>query len=220
MSEIVRVLLVEDEQIDQLAFSRFVQREGLPYDAIIVSSVQEARSTLSEQKFDVIITDYHLGVDTALDLLEEIKDTPFIVITGLGDEEIAVKAMKLGASDYLTKDMQGNYLKTLPPVVTNAIKLKKAEIELIQYREGLERMVAERTEELTLANQKLQQEIAERRQAEDALLASEEHYRTFFEDFPIGVYRVTPGSKGKHVLVNNAYLKMFGYSSLQEFYLC
>jgi diguanylate cyclase (GGDEF)-like protein/PAS domain S-box-containing protein len=216
MSEAIRVLLVEDELIDQLAFSRFIQREGLPYDAIIVSSVQEARSTLSEQKFDVIITDYHLGVDTALDLLEEIQDTPFIVITGLGDEEIAVKAMKLGASDYLTKDMQGNYLKTLPPVVTNAIKLKKAEIELIQYREGLEKMVAERTEELTLANQKLQQEIAERRQAEDALLASEEHYRTFFEDFPIGVYRVTPGPTGKLVIANTAYMKMFGYSSLQE----
>ena len=163
MSEPIRVLLVEDEQIDQLAFSRFVQRESLPYEPIIVSSVQEAISTLQEQIFDIVITDYHLGLDTAFDLLEFIQDIPFIVITGLGDEEIAVKAMKLGASDYLTKDMQGNYLKTLPLVVENAIKLKKAEIELIQYREGLEKMVAERTERLTLTNQKLQQEIADRR---------------------------------------------------------
>ena len=149
MSETIKILLVEDEEIDQAVFIRNIQREGLPYDAVIVSSVQEAKSTLSKQKFDVVVTDYHLGADTAFDLLGELHDIPFIVTTGLGDEEIAVKAMKLGASDYLTKDMQGNYLKTLPTVVENAIKHKKAETELNQYRENLEKLVAERTKELT-----------------------------------------------------------------------
>jgi len=69
MSETIRILLVEDEEIDQVTFVRSIQREGLPYEAVIVGSVQEARSALAEQKFDVVITDYHLGPDTAFDLL-------------------------------------------------------------------------------------------------------------------------------------------------------
>ncbi|MBN2146164.1 MAG: EAL domain-containing protein [Anaerolineales bacterium] len=148
MSERIKVLLIEDEKVDQMAYNRFVQREGLPYDTVIVDSIQETRAILASQKFDIILIDYFLGDDTAFELLEELRDTPTIVITGLGDEEIAVRAMKQGASDYLTKDAYGNYLKTLPPVMANAIRHKRAENELVQYRQNLEKMVVRRTEEL------------------------------------------------------------------------
>ena len=206
MSGLISILLVEDEVFDQLAFNRFIQREGLSYEATIVSTIQEARLKLSDHTFDVIISDYHLGPDSGLDLLEEVKDIPFIVITGLGDEDVAVKAMKLGASDYITKDMQGHYLKTLPQVVENAIRLKRAEIELNQYRKSLEKMVAERTEELTLANERLRQEILERKQAE----AQVKLQATALDSAINGIMITDIG--GKIIWANPSFENMVGYS--------
>ena len=206
MSGHIKVLLVEDEKVDQMAYSRFVQREGLPYDTVIAASLQEARSILACQKFDIILIDYFLGEETALDLLEGVRDTPTIVITGLGDEEIAVSAMKLGAVDYLTKDAYGNYLKTLPPVMANAIKLKRAENELVQYRENLEKMVVQRTEELTHANRQLQQEIVERKQAEDQVLLQ----ATALESAVNGIMIID--TIGRIRWVNSSLEHMTGYS--------
>ena len=91
-----KVLLVEDDDIDQMAFERLVKEEGLLYDYTICSSAAEAENVLSSTQFDVIITDYILGDGTAFDIFDLIEDTPIIVITGAGDEGIAVEAMKAG----------------------------------------------------------------------------------------------------------------------------
>ena len=166
MQEKIRILLVEDDKVDQMAFRRFVERENLPYDYAIAGSVSEARDVLAAERFDAALIDYLLGDGTAFDLFDEIKTTPFVIITGSGDEKIAVKAMKAGATDYLTKDPGGNYLTTLPVIVENAIRRKRAEEELRQYQERLEELVKERTAELTQANEQLWAEIAERKRAE------------------------------------------------------
>jgi len=71
--------------------------------------------------------DCSLGDSTAFDIFGLVKNTPIIVVTGAGDEKIAVKAMKEGACDYLIKDPEHNYLKVLPITVESAIKHKKTE---------------------------------------------------------------------------------------------
>jgi PAS domain S-box-containing protein len=67
---------------------------------------------------------------TAFDILDLAKDTPVIVVTVSGDVGIAVKAMKAGAYDYLTKDIERNYLKALPVTIENALKRKGDEEKL------------------------------------------------------------------------------------------
>ncbi|NIT57185.1 MAG: hybrid sensor histidine kinase/response regulator, partial [Aliifodinibius sp.] len=64
------------------------------YNYTIADSVAEAKKVLNSEEFDIIITDYSLGDGTAFDILELIIDTPIIITTGAGDEEIAVKALK------------------------------------------------------------------------------------------------------------------------------
>jgi len=124
------VLLIEDDRVDQMAFKRLVKEKNLPYDYSIAGSLSEAKKILSSEAFDIVITDYILGDGTAFDIFSSIINTPIIFITGAGDEETAVKAMKAGAYDYLIKDPERNYLKILSLTIENAIKRKKAEERL------------------------------------------------------------------------------------------
>ncbi len=122
-----RVLLIEDDAVDQLAFKRAVNESSLPYVYTITNSVSSAKKILSEETFDIIVSDYSLCDGTAFDIFGSAKTSPIILITGHGDEEIAVMAMKKGASDYLVKDEDSNYLKILPTSIEKAITLKQIE---------------------------------------------------------------------------------------------
>jgi len=125
-----KILLVEDDKIDQTAFERLVDSEELPYDYAVAGSVSQARGLLGSEQFDVVICDYLLGDGTAFDVLGIIKNIPVIVITGIGSEEIAVKAWRAGAYDYLAKDAERRYLKVLPITVENALRHKDMEEKL------------------------------------------------------------------------------------------
>jgi len=127
-----RILLIEDNELDQMAFKRFVENNAIPYDCTIASCVAQARQSLGAEQlqFDIIITDHSLGDGTAFDILESSNDTPVIVVTGAGDEETAVKAWKAGAYDYLVKDINQNYLRAIPITVENAIRHRMVEKKL------------------------------------------------------------------------------------------
>ena len=128
-----KILLVEDNEIDRAAFKRLVEKSALPYDCVLADGVTEARDILERLKFDIVILDYYLGDGIAFDLLNSTKDTPVIIVTGVGDEEIAVKAMKAGAFDYLVKDVSHNYLNVMPTAIEKVIERQKAKAELEQY---------------------------------------------------------------------------------------
>jgi len=125
-----KVLLIEDDKVDQLAFKRFVKDARLSYSFSIAGSVGEAKELLDSEKFDMAVIDYALGDGTAFDVLNSMTNIPVVFVTGGGGEEAAVKAMKAGAYDYLIKDPERRYLKVLPLIIDNAIKHKKAEMQL------------------------------------------------------------------------------------------
>ncbi len=135
--EKIKILLIEDDLIDQMAFQRFVKDNNLPYDYSIAGSAAQAKEILNKQKFDIVITDYKLGDGTAFDIFEYIVDTPFIFTTGAGDEKIAVKAMKAGAFYYHIKDQEGYYLELLPVSIQKALKNKKMEEDQRKAEEAL-----------------------------------------------------------------------------------
>ena len=128
------ILLIEEDKVDQMAFQRFVKANKTPYDYTIAGSVAEAKNILASRKFDVVICDYSLGDGTAFEIFDLKIDVPVIVVTGSGNEEIAVKAMKAGAYYYLIKDPENNYLKVLSVTIENVIKRKRAEDEIKQYQ--------------------------------------------------------------------------------------
>jgi len=125
-----KILLIEDDKLDRMAFKRMLEEEELPYDCTVAGSVSEARDILSLGRFDVVISDYSLGDGTAFDIIDLALNTPIILVTGVGNEEIATKAWKAGAYDYLIKDHEQNYLKTVPITIENAVKHKRMESRL------------------------------------------------------------------------------------------
>ncbi len=137
-NNICRILLVEDDKVDVMAFKWLLEEENLAYDCTVVSSISEARRTLDSKKFDVIVADYSFRDGTAFDIFDLAKDTSIILTTGAGDEEIAVKALKAGACDYLIKDPGRTYLKAIPITIENALKHRKLEEMLDQKQKNLE----------------------------------------------------------------------------------
>jgi PAS domain S-box-containing protein len=133
-----KILLIEDDKLDQMVFERFLKDEKLLYDCTVASSVSEAQNILASEDFEAIVSDYSLGDGTALDILDLTDDIPIIVVTGAGDEEVATKAWRGGAYDYIIKDIERNYLKIIPKTIKNAIALKKMGKALEKKQKNLE----------------------------------------------------------------------------------
>jgi signal transduction histidine kinase len=103
----VRILLVDDDEVDRLAVRRVFRASSLTVDIKEAHEGRAALAALLGERFDCVLLDYLLpGVD-GLEFLRKIRaagvDTPVVMLTGHGNEQIAVDLMKAGASDYLVK---------------------------------------------------------------------------------------------------------------------
>lgn len=129
----IKILLVEDDEIDLAATLRYIKIERLPYTVHIAYSGEEAQKKMEAGRFDVILLDYDLKTTTGLELLPYADNTPVIFVTGSGTEEIAVEAIRRGASDYLVKDPERNYLTMLPLTIRTVIERNNAKRVLHLY---------------------------------------------------------------------------------------
>jgi PAS domain-containing protein len=142
MSQPTSILLIEDDFVDQMAFTSLVQNEKLPYQVQIAGSIAEARRLLKACVFDLIITDYQLPDGTSFELIEELRNKLVIFATGAGDEETAARAMHMGVRDYVIKDPERKYMKLLSLQVDSVLRQGRVEQELREseqrYRELFE----------------------------------------------------------------------------------
>ena len=168
---LVRVLYMEDDKGLALLMQRKLKPFGYLVDLAVDGS--EGLAMCERGSWDVLIIDHKMPGYSGLEVIRTLasrKALPAsIMITGVGDETVAVEAMKLGASDYVSKDTSGRYLELMPSVITQALakrqlmeEKEQAEKELREAHDELERRVAQRTAELEASNQTLLREIHER----------------------------------------------------------
>jgi diguanylate cyclase (GGDEF)-like protein len=105
----IKILLVEDDEDDVVLIKSFIL-SGMKDRKVsieLASSFLEAIAYLDKTRYDICLFDYRLGQVNGVDLLRTMRatgiTTPVIFLTGQGDEEVAVEAMKAGATDYLIK---------------------------------------------------------------------------------------------------------------------
>jgi diguanylate cyclase (GGDEF)-like protein len=121
----IRVLLIEDDLIDEMATLRTVTQEALPYRMRVARSIGDARRVLAAESFDVILADYQLNDGNSFDLMDAFGDQLVIFITGAWDPTAAAHALRLGVHDYLIKDDEGHYLKLLHYRVETALRQRR-----------------------------------------------------------------------------------------------
>ncbi|MDC8773112.1 sensor histidine kinase [Roseateles albus] len=121
-ASVVSLLLIEDDLVDEMAFLKAVKEQGLPYRVRVARSVAQARSELAGQAFDIILSDYNLGDGTCFDLIDAFGAQLVLLVAGMGEEQIAVRALELGVHDYMLKDPQRGYLKLLKWRVATALQ--------------------------------------------------------------------------------------------------
>ena len=106
-SNILKILLVDDEEPFRKVVGDFLNSTNL-YVTYFCESGEEAISTLNQNVYDVILLDYKMAGISGLNVLqwmhEQKIDTPIIMLTAAGSENIAVEVMKFGAYDYIRKE--------------------------------------------------------------------------------------------------------------------
>ena len=129
----IRVLLVDDDEDDYIITSELfaeINRKG--YVVEWASSYESALDAMATNQHDVYLVDYWLGARNGLDLLKAAQsrgnDVPMILLTGLGDHDVDVEAMRAGAEDFLIKGQIGS--KSLERSVRYAIERHRAERQI------------------------------------------------------------------------------------------
>jgi len=102
-----KIFLVDDDEIDAMAFERTLKKTGLDYALTHCKNANEALEQINQVQYDCIFLDYQLPGSDGLVLLKKIKElgiaAPIAVMTSQGDEKIAVEMMKAGAFEYFPK---------------------------------------------------------------------------------------------------------------------
>jgi PAS domain S-box-containing protein len=138
----MRILLVEDNADHTELMCRALTEYDLTWQVDRAVSGEEALCRLAEDEaYDLVFLDYSLPGRNGLEVLEEIRrgeaPPPVVVVTGRGDERVAVEAMKGGAYDYVVKD-QG-YLQRLPVVARRAVEAYRLAAERKRAEEELQK---------------------------------------------------------------------------------
>ena len=131
---LIHVLHVDDDAGYLKTAKKILEMQG-SFHVETASSVEEAMEKMEKKTFDVIVSDYIMPGKDGLEFLKELRDSgntiPFIIFTGKGREIVAIKALNLGANQYINKIGKPEAVYSeLAHGIRTVVKGKKAEEEL------------------------------------------------------------------------------------------
>ena len=175
MSKPAKVLIVDDEELIRLNLRMLL--EDLGYCVVEAADGREGLDAFDREGPDLILADLRMPVMDGLSMIvalrEKSTETPVIVVSGTGTVQHAVDSLRFGAWDYVIKPVQD--AKAFEVVIERALEKARLLKENRLYREHLEELVRERTEELRKAHDELELRHQEVSRLKD-MLADDNRY--------------------------------------------
>jgi len=148
------ILLIEDEDSIRRVLKKVLQEDNQSYKFTEATDGQEGISTVKKQDFDLILCDIKMPKKDGIEVLDFIRNhtptTPVVMISGHGNLETAVKAMRMGAFDYISKPPDLNHLlstvrsalqsKVQPAPVQNAVKKPNVSQQMVGESDAMRRI--------------------------------------------------------------------------------
>jgi diguanylate cyclase (GGDEF)-like protein len=137
------LLVIDDDEVDRKSIARALSSLRPDYELQEASEGRAGLALAQARTFDCILVDYHLpdinGLDLVVELCESLNvQAPIVMLTGVGNEFVAVEAMKRGAYDYLPKTQMGP--DALFRVISNAIEKHTLQRQIAEAQTKLERL--------------------------------------------------------------------------------
>lgn len=163
MDEELRVLIVDDDEVDRMTIRRSLRPSSLPLTIEEAKDAASAIAMVQDKPFHWILLDYRLPDLDGLSLVKQLRrlkiTVPLIILTRQGDEQVAADAMKAGASDYLAKGRISS--EGLSRLLRSSLRLHKAEQRTLLANEKLKEtndLLRKKNQELKSQQQKIEQQ--------------------------------------------------------------
>ena len=135
----IRILYIDDYALDRELVKDALEKEHGGFELMEASNRKEFETLLKAHAFDLVLSDFNIAGFEGLQVLEAVHAhdprIPVIIVTGTGSEEIAVKALKQGASDYVIKRPQ--HIRKLPQTILTVLEKEALVAKRIQAEKAL-----------------------------------------------------------------------------------
>src|SRR5687767_7619332 len=129
MNDALRLFLIEDDDDVALLIRRSLERASHAVQRCRTGA--DALIVLAQAPFDLVVLDFYLPDMNGMELLDQLAadgvTVPVLMITGLGDEQLATRALHAGALDYVAKDRELAFLGELPKRVAESVRRHRLE---------------------------------------------------------------------------------------------
>jgi PAS domain S-box-containing protein len=136
------ILIIDDEPSVRESLSCFFQDEG--YRVVTAENGETGLELFSKERVDIVLTDLKMprkdGIEVMTAIHKQSPDTPMVVVSGAGREEDIIKALRMGAKDYITKPIQD--LEMIQHVIGKALENKRLIEDNRRYRKQVEKSEA------------------------------------------------------------------------------
>ena len=218
-SKPIKILLIEDNKEDAVIIREMLKEtSNISFELKHVDRLKTGFESLFNDLFDVLLLDLNLpdswGFDTFIRTYDQVPELPIVIMSGFDDEDIAVKAVREGAQDYLIKGQIDGRL--LARSISYAIERKETEKELMKSQKDLRELIEWHEKELLETERKLHEEITEREKVENKLIdalknveTEKSRLDTLINKLPVGIL-IVEASSGKPLIKNKKLEDIWG----------